>query len=369
MPIYKQDGKNAEGLQKYKVRVKQKDSDGKWHSLTRIVYGLQNAKALEQELTGAKAQATRKEMTLSDLFGRYLDAVQGELRTSTVQTNAKIYRNYIEKDLGGVELSKLNAQILQEWKGNVNALPLALTTKQNIYTVLNIVLNFGVKFDYMQYNPLTKVGTFKNSNAIRKEMEVYTPEQWKLYRRTALEYSTANDKLDFYVFFNIAYYTGLRKGEIHALRWSAINDGFLTVRTSIAQRTAQDVETPPKNRRSERSIEMPTPLQNVLCDHLKRVCGDPFFTRDKFVCGFDRPLRNTSLDVYNRTVAQLAGLPRLRIHDFRHTHASTLINAGVPVIEISKRLGHSSIEQTLETYSHLFKSTSKMSIDVLNNIE
>ena len=235
--------------------------------------------------------------------------------------------------------------------------------------VLNIVLNFGVKFDYMQYNPLTKVGTFKNSNAIRKEMEVYTPEQWKLYRRTALEYSTANDKLDFYVFFNIAYYTGLRKGEIHALRWSAINDGFLTVRTSIAQRTAQDVETPPKNRRSERSIEMPTPLQNVLCDHLKRVCGDPFFTRDKFVCGFDRPLRNTSLDVYNRTVAQLAGLPRLRIHDFRHTHASTLINAGVPVIEISKRLGHSSIEQTLETYSHLFKSTSKLSIDVLNNIE
>lgn len=368
MPIYKQDGKNADGLTKYKVRVKQKDADGKWHSLTRITYGLSNAKSLEWELTGAPAQVS-KTMTLGDLFDAYLETVQGELRSSTVETNAKIYRNYIAGVLGDVELTKLNAQTLQAWKNNINTLPLALTTKQNIYTVLNIILNFGVKYEYMQFNPLAKVGTFKNSNLIVKEMEVYTPEQWKRYRQTALDYSTKTDKLDFYVFFNIAYYTGLRKGEIHALRWSCLDGVFLSVKSSISQRNAGDIETPPKNKRSVRSIEIPVPLQNTLTEHLRRVSVDPFFTPDKFICGFDKPLRNTSLDVYNRTVAQLAGLPRLRIHDFRHTHASTLINANVPVIEISKRLGHSSIEQTLETYSHLFKSTSKLSIDVLNSIE
>lgn len=86
-------------------------------------------------------------------------------------------------------------------------------------------------------------------------MKFYTPEEFKKYievaKKQALEKQKKEKNLyewNFYVFFNIAYYTGLRKGEIHALRWNDINNDYLSVKHSITQKLKNryDVETPPK---------------------------------------------------------------------------------------------------------------------------
>lgn len=86
------------------------------------------------------------------------------------------------------------------------------------------------------------------------------------------------------------------------------------------------------------------------------------------VCGGPQCLRDTSLDHKNRLFAEKAGLPRIRIHDFRHSHASLLANEGINIQEIARRLGHSKIEITWNTYSHLYPREEERAVAVLNKI-
>lgn len=65
-------------------------------------------------------------------------------------------------------------------------------------------------------------------------------------------------------------------------------------------------------------------------------------------------LRDSTLDKHNKKYAELAGIKKIRIHDFRHSHASLLANEGINIQEIARRLGHSKIEITWNTYSHLY---------------
>jgi integrase len=76
---------------------------------------------------------------------------------------------------------------------------------------------------------------------------------------------------NYYVFFNIAFYTSARKGEIHALKWSDIYGDTIHIRRSITQKLkGGDRETPPKNKSSNRNVQVPLPLKNVLDEHYKR---------------------------------------------------------------------------------------------------
>ncbi len=173
------------------------------------------------------------------------------------------------------------------------------------------------------------------------------------------------------MFFNIAFYTGARKGEIHALKWSDIKGNVMYIRRSISQKVkGNDVETPPKNKSSYRDLIMPIPLMNVLKEHKARqkaTAGDKF-SEDFRICGGIRPLRDTSVENKNIAFAKAANLPHIRIHDFRHSNASALVNEGINIKEISRRLGHSTVEQTWNTYSHLYPREEERAVEVLNKI-
>ena len=113
----------------------------------------------------------------------------------------------------------------------------------------------------------------------------------------------------------------MRKGEINALKWSDIDGYIIHVRRSIAQKLkGRDVETPPKNKSSFRDLQMPDPLIAILNEHKDRQKKVDGFNEDFRVCGGPQCLRDTSLDHKNRFFAEKAGLPRIRIHDFRHPY-------------------------------------------------
>ena len=173
-----------------------------------------------------------------------------------------------------------------------------------------------------------------------------------------------------YVFFCIAYYTGMRKGEINALRWSDLDGATLHVRRSVNCKTKGEavVETPPKNKSSYRDLQMPAPLLAVLNEHKTRQQQDKRWQTDWRVCGGPDCLRDTTIDKYNTTFAKLAGLPHIRIHDFRHSHASLLCNAGINIQEVSRRLGHADVQMTWNTYSHLYPQEEERALEVLNQI-
>ena len=123
------------------------------------------------------------------------------------------------------------------------------------------------------------------------------------------------------MFFNLAYYTGLRKGEIHGLRWRDIDNNYLSVKHSITQklRNKDDVETPPKNRSSVRTIQIPIPLIKILNEHKERQKQLTDFSEESRILGDGRCIRDTTIQKRNELYSSLAGVKRIRIHDFRHS--------------------------------------------------
>ena len=381
MPIYKMNG-SKDGKQKYRVRVNYIDNLGKNRQIDRVAYGNAEAKDLERKLQyELKEQTPTARMTVQTLYDEYIKSSANELRETSLALNKKTLTTYVLSILGNCSLKKLTAPVMQDWKNQIDEYEvktskgihkLSLRTKQNIFSCFRTLLNYGVKMDYISQNPLKKVGNFKSSTEPKKEMDYYTADEYKKFSdsaRSAAENSTKMVDWDYYVFFSIAFYTGLRKGEIFALKWSDITDNYLSVTRSITQKLkGADRETPPKNKSSIRTLQLPKPLIDILTEHKERYKNYPGFTDDFRICGGIRPIRDSSVGNANENIAKAASLKKIRIHDFRHSHVSLLANEGINIQEIARRLGHANIEMTWNTYSHLYPREEERAIEILNKI-
>ena len=106
----------------------------------------------------------------------------------------------------------------------------------------------------------------------------------------------------------------------------------------------------------------------MLNEHYARYKQISGFNDDWRICGGMRCIRDTTLSNRNKKYAEAAELKKIRIHDFRHSHASLLAFARVNIQEISRRLGHANIEITWNTYSHLYPKEKEIALDVLNKV-
>ena len=381
MPIYKMKG-SKDGRQKYRVRVNYIDSLGKNRQIDRVAYGSAEAKDLERKLQyELKEQTPTARMTVNNLCDEYLNNAKSEVRESTLEKTRTNINIYIKPLCGTTPLDKLTVPYLQKWKNEIESCinprtnkPLAIKTKQNIYSYFRALINYAIKMDYLSTNNLTKLGNFKDKNSIepKRKMDYYTADEYKSFSNTAYKIAKSSNKIvdwDYYVFFSIAFYTGLRKGEIFALKWSDIKDNYLSVSRSITQKLkGADRETPPKNKSSVRTLQIPKPLIKILNEHKARYKTNSHFTDNFRICGGERPIRDSSVTRANELIAKAAGIKKIRIHDFRHSHVSLLANEGINIQEIARRLGHSNIEMTWNTYSHLYPREEERAVEILNKI-
>lgn len=373
MPITKADGKKG-GKQKYRVRVNYTDESGNYKQTEKTAYGLEEAKALEAVLMQkASAQKeTARKMTVQELHEEYIRTKRHEARETTVDKSETIYRLHIKELLGAVALDKLKTPVLQEWKQKIYEKEISPRMRKNIYSELRAMLNFAVKMEYIPANPLYKVGNFSDRLEAKKEMLFYTPEEFLKFIKPARELAENGSVQDygFYIFFMLAYYTGARKGEINALRWCDIVRNEMRITRSVALKLkGEDRFTPPKNKSSIRNIQLPEPLIQALNTYKARCEKLEGFSEECLVCGFNRPLRDTTIQSRFSLYSKQAGTKKIRIHDFRHSHASLLANSGINIQEIARRLGHSDIEMTLNTYSHLYPKEQERALDVLNAVK
>ena len=224
MPIYKANGKK-DGLQKYNVRVNYVNGNGEAKQLTRTAYGSDAAKDLERRLIVEikdKNEIPAKKMTMQQLFDEYIAAKKYEVRESTIDKDKRNYRLYLLPMMSNVRIDKLTIQKLQEWKRSIEEKDLALKTRNHAYSLFRAILNYALKMEYIQRNPLPIVGNFKDALYTKAEMLIYTAQEFTQYISTvkmlAEERQAKHSDLsewEYYVLFNIAFYTGLRKGEAY----------------------------------------------------------------------------------------------------------------------------------------------------------
>lgn len=353
--------KKKDGVSRYRVIHNYTDANGKHKKVERLVWGRAEAQLVERQLEDeySDKHAPASRMTVEEMFNKYSEYHAIETRLSTHENAMKRLRLWVLPYFKDKRLDKLTQDDFAAWKVKISTEKLKTSTRQSIFKTFVAMLNYAVKMGFIPKNGLAALGNFKDSNALQKPTEslhYYTSSQFEQFISAAkFECKTIRD-WDFYVFFCIAFFTGARKGEINALKWSDIDGKILHIRQSVMQKLkGGDVETSPKNRSSIRDLQLPEPLITVLNEHKKRCkeVAKDLFSENDYICGCDKPLRDTSIDKRNRKYAEAAGLPRIKIHDFRHSHVSLLANEGINIQEVARRLGHANVQETVNLpYGH-----------------
>jgi len=247
--------------------------------------------------------------------------------------------------LGSIPVDQLTRADVTTW---VNALPLATKSRRNIHSLLSAALAGAVQAGLIPTNPAHGV-RFPRATRTREPVFLRPAEI------TALLEQVPND---FQLLVRFLLDTGLRWSEATAVRPMDLDltteHGTVTVTRAWKERGGDGWEIgPPKTPRARRTVVMPRQLTHDLAGLAHaRLPGDLLFTGRQ-----GGRIWNTDFHKYVWRPAVAAAATHLRqlpvIHDLRHTHASRLIAAGVPLTVIQRRLGHESIKTTSDTYGHL----------------
>ena len=305
------------------------------------------------------------DITFIDLYNSFIDKQQNIVKKTTM-------RNYIKRwehlsDLSEINLSEFSYSHYEMWRKKIDKERLSDESKNDIQKFLKELLNFGSKwynFDFREvYNKIQK---FSDPNApVKDEMKFYTYEEFKQF----IDYE---DKLVYKCAFKLLYYCGLRRGEALGLRWTNVN--FTEKYIKIKDNAVRDFETggylitSPKTKSSIRMIPLTDELINDLKE-LKEQCKKIYgFKENWFVLGYEKPMAFSALRDRKNLICDRAGVKQIRLHDFRHSCASLLISKGANITLVAKYLGHAKIDETLNTYSHFFKSDLDNIVNTLNHL-
>jgi len=337
--------------------------------LDRDEYGKRKRKT--ETVTGTKADAQRRKRELLSSIDKGLPMDNSKVTVgeflrlwlkdyAEVNTSAKTAEGYKGKiqlylipKLGHLRLCKLTTQQVNRLYADMIAKPLSPQTVLHTHRILKLALGHAVKWGIMSRNVCDAVDP---PRVYRKEMVALDiPDIQRLLE--AAESSTYK-----HVFF-LALYTGLRRGELLGLRWSDVDlkDKTLSVnQNAIRLKGNGIILTKPKTERSRRLVRLwsdTVMLLNVLKtqqkDQLEMAGIDWDETSLVFQNSEGKTLSPDTVSHAFKKIVKQIGLPNLRFHDLRHTHATIMLKVGTPPNVVSERLGHSSVSITMDIYSHV----------------
>lgn len=285
--------------------------------------------------------------TVREIAGAWKEYKRPYVKQSTMAAYVLILENHILPCLGDKDSlyeQEVQAFVLQKLEKG-----LSIKTIKDILIVLKMVMKFGVKNEWMNYYEWDIKYPTTTAN---KELEVLSV----VNHRKILSYIQSH-----FTFIGLGIYislsTGLRIGEICALKWSDINvvDGTITISRTIERiyiiegekKHTELVINTPKTKNSCREIPMSKELLAMI-KPLKKVLNDDFYV----LTNNERPTEpRTYRNYYNNLMVKL-NIPKLKYHGLRHSFATRCIEAGCDYKTVSALLGHSNISTTLDLYVH-----------------
>lgn len=120
-------------------------------------------------------------MTVQKLYDKYMEVKANEIRETSLRKAECVLSLHVLPQLKDVKLTKLNTEKLLNWKTGIEQKDIGITTKKHIYSYFRSMLNFAVKMEYLQSNPLVKVGNFKDAYQSRESIDYYTANEFKKF--------------------------------------------------------------------------------------------------------------------------------------------------------------------------------------------
>jgi len=281
------------------------------------------------------------------------DSVRGSVRKSTYDRNESLCRVHLIPALGRKKLKTLGAADVAGFYRSRLDSGCSAASVHKMHETLHKALKQAVRWGYMTKNPADDVDPPK----------VHTEEVTPLTREEArrLREAVRGDRLE--ALYVTALHTGLRQGELLALRWDDVDlEGrTLQVRRTLTRDRGKLDVGPTKTAKGRRTVKLTRDAAEALREHLTRqleeigVLGDSYGPGGLvFATTKGTPINPTNLR--KRSLAPLlvrAGLPHQTFHQLRHTAATILLLKNVNPKIVSEMLGHASIAITLDTYSHV----------------
>lgn len=270
--------------------------------------------------------------------------------------------NHMLEIVGDVVISDLTVNQYQAALNNLDKKGLAPQYKNKIIANFKQLIAFAYKRYDVSTNVPDKFDPYVKEAKI-EEMHFITLEQFK--QLDAVITDPCHKAL-----FTFLFFMGCRIGEANALTWNDISDGSVkinkTVSTKVRDSKGNYLVTTPKTQSSNRTLPLPEIVSNALSAWHDIVSRSYGFSPSWFVFGGLAPIPESSLQNIKNKYFKMAGLPNIRIHDFRHSCASYLINNGASVLLVSKWLGHANPTMTLKIYSHLWQSELLQIVNTIN---
>ena len=305
-----------------------------------------------------------KDMTFKDLYNAFYEYQEDKVKITTLRTY--IDRKKFLEILNNVKLKDFSISHYEFWKKEINKNNFSTRYKNDIYKFLKATLNFATKrYDFNFTNVYSKMVNFTDPNERKKEMLFLTFEEFQ-------KFLSVEDDLKYRCLYEMLYYCGLRKGEARGITWKDLDFTHNTVdiNKNIVPNLNKKkfVITSPKTKSSIRNLPMPDILVEDLKTLYKESKNIYSFNNNWYVFGDHEPIGPSPIMNRKNRNCKLANVKQIRIHDFRHSCASLLINNGANITLVAKYLGHTKIEETLNTYSHMFKNKLEDIITIINEL-
>ena len=303
-------------------------------------------------------------MTFKDLYLAFYEYQEDKVKETTLHTYKDRMRYMALLD--NVKVKEFNLQHYELWRKKILEYNLSTRTRNYIYKFLKTIMNFGTKWYGLNFNHIyPKMTNFTDPNERKKEMKFWTFDEFN-------KFISVEDDLMYKTFFKTLYFCGLRKGEIRALNWHDIDfkNNTLSVNKGISDNVngKRYIISSPKTPTSNRTLPLPKDVINDLKELKEYYMDFTNFKEEWFVFGGSLPIGDDSIRRRKNNNCKLAGVKEIRIHDFRHSCASLLISQGADITMVAKFLGHSKIDETLNTYSHMFQNKLTNIISIIDNL-
>ena len=290
--------------------------------------------------------------TVEEYLRAWLETMRPpRVRESTWLRNETFIRLQIIPTIGKVRLTQLNRMHLQQLYAKCLAAGLSSTTVNHMHGVLHHALKDAMRSDLIPRN----VAELASPPRVKKrEMQVYTTEQVDQLLTVAEGHRLAP-------IITLTVATGMRVGELLALHWSHIDvaRGVLHVRRTRTRTATGFTDGNPKTESSMRDIRLiPSAIDALRAHRVQQAkerleLGNQWADEDRvFPSSIGTAMDPANLRKHWLRLLTKAGLPEIHFHDLRHSAASWLLAQGVPVIDVSKMLGHADASITLRIYGH-----------------
>jgi len=341
----------------YKVDVSlgvSQTSNKRARTTRRGIKTLKEAKNIERELLNENDNNKNMiDVKTKVVIKDYLNYSSLNDKPSSHLKKQNVFKNYIIPFFNDFKINEITSVRARQFKESLISLYISNNYKRYIIAMMSSFLNYAVKYNYINKNPMKQIDNFKK--------EKVTMQYW-----TLSEFNTFIEQVDEIIYktiFWILYYTGMRKGELLGLTLEDINfnNKTIDINKSCSYITGQGyIVTTPKTAESKRIIHINEKTIKIIKDYVAYISNQYEFNKKTPLFSINGVLiPKETLRRKFKYYQRLTNVTNIRIHDLRHSHVALLIYLGQDPLTIKKRLGHSDITITYNTYGHLYDDAQK----------